>query len=182
MDAVASDIDFHVIAVHNQANVERYMNKLGKDKTNLKERNKIFQIMYKAALAFNAASLQGKKKGRYYLMRMQEQMIANIDQFNEQFTLDLARESGLDIEIFEVDMHSDFVKQLYFKNQRIAVDMNVHDVPSLVIFEYSCGDGHLISNTPITSDMVLEELDQITSQCINELGKPTSANNNFHLL
>lgn len=182
IDSVASNIDFHVIAVHNQQTVEKYMQQLGMDKIELKERNQLFQTMYKASLAFKAASLQGKKKGRYYLMRMQEQLRANIDKFDHEFTLDLAREVGLDLEIFEDDMESEFVKQLYFKDQRIAVDMNVHEVPSLVIFEYNSGDGRLISNKPITYEMVLEELDQITSQCVEELSKKKKLTNPFRIL
>lgn len=164
VDRVATQIDVHILPFHNQNLVERFMGQLGLAKSDLKQRNTIFQAIYHSSLAYKAASLQGKKLGRHYLMRMQESVQGNILKFNNDFAINLAKEVGLDVEIFQHDMQSDFIKQLFFKDQQIALEMHVKQAPALVIFEYLTGEGRLIDSIPLTHENILEEFDHIVNR------------------
>ncbi|MBZ6528194.1 DsbA family protein [Aerococcaceae bacterium DSM 111021] len=161
IDLVASNIDLHILPFHNQHLVENFMRQLGISDTSLKERNYIFQAVYRASLAYKAACMQGKRLGRYYLMRLQESIDGDVSKFNSDFAVQLAKEVGLDVEIFKQDMQSDFVKQLFLKDQKTAIDMSVHSSPSLVIYEYVSGEARLIDNQQITLESILDEIDAL---------------------
>lgn len=182
IDMVSTNIDFHILPFHNQDLVESFMSQSGVKQANLQDRNKIFQAIYRASLAYKAASLQGKKVGRHYLMRMQESIRGEINRFTTDLSLDLAQEVGLDIETFYQDIQSDFVKQLFFKDQKIAVDMKVHDAPSLVIFEYLSGDSQVLTNQPITVETILVQLDLMSNRCIQHIENAGNSQPNLRLL
>lgn len=161
IDLVTSNIDLHILPFHNQRLVEDYMQQLGIKKTNLQERNYIFQSVYRASLAYKAACMQGKRLGRYFLMRLQDTINGDISKFSEEFAIDLAKDVGLDVEIFQQDMRSDFVKQLFLKDQKTAIDMSVESTPSIVIYEYVTGEARLLEGYPITLETILDEIDAL---------------------
>lgn len=161
IDLVASNIDLHILPFHNQQLVENFMAQLDVPITNLQERNYIFQTVYRASLAYKAACMQGKRLGRYYLMRLQETIDGDISKYNSEFAIELAKDVGLDVEIFRQDMNSDFVKQLFLKDQKTAIDMSVETSPSIVIYEYVSGEARLIDQSRITLETILDEFDGI---------------------
>ncbi|XJS11345.1 DsbA family protein [Aerococcaceae bacterium WGS1372] len=161
IDLVAADIDLHILPFHNQRIVENFMNQLNIPTSDLDRRNLVFNKVYHASLAYKAACLQGKRIGRHFLMRLQELTEGDINQFNKEAALELAYEVGLDVEIFRQDYKSDFVKQLFLKDQKIANDMLVQNSPALVICEYSSDEARLIDSESITMNSILEELDAL---------------------
>lgn len=163
VDLVASNIDLHILPFHNQRLVENFMSQLGLSNADLKERNYIFQAVYRASIAYKSACMQGKRLGRYYLMRLQESVNGDLSKFTKEFALELAKDVGLDIEIFQQDMQSDFVKQLFLKDQKTAMDMSVESSPALVIYEYVSGEARLIDNQKITMESILDEIDALLS-------------------
>lgn len=166
IDLVASDIDLHILPFHNQYIVENFMNQSGIPATNLKQRNYVYNTVYRASLAYKAACLQGKRIGRHYLMRIQESTDGDITKFTKETALELAQEVGLDIEIFRQDLKSDFVKQLFIKDQKIANDMLVETSPALVICEYGSDEARLIDKQAITMNSILEEIDALICESV----------------
>lgn len=164
IDLVASNIDLHILPFHNQQLVENFMAQLDVPITNLQERNYIFQTVYRASLAYKAACMQGKRLGRYYLMRLQETIDGDISKYSSEFAIELAKDVGLDVEIFRQDMNSDFVKQLFLKDQKTAIDMSVETSPSIVIYEYVSGEARLIDQSRITLETILDEFDGIVCE------------------
>lgn len=166
VDLIASEIDLHIIPVHNQRLVDAYMIRNQFNKSNLALRNEVFQAIYQASLSYKAASIQGKRVGRLYLKRLQEQFKGDILSFNNQLAIEIAKEIGLDIETFVHDYKSDFVRQLFFKDQSIAVELGVDTSPSLVIFENLNGDGRKITSRPITMEQIFDEINHMMAECI----------------
>ncbi|MCW6667213.1 DsbA family protein [Aerococcaceae bacterium NML190938] len=157
--------DIHILCFHNQKNVSAFMQHLHIDVNNLAERNRIFQTIYKAALAYKAASLQGKRKGRDFLMRMQTDINSDISRFSTEYVLTLAEQIGLDVATFRADWQSDYVRQLYLKDQKIAADMGATCTPALVMFEHSIdGDGIMVADT-ITEEVITEQLNLMLEAC-----------------
>lgn len=186
IDLVAADIDLHILPFHNQRIVENFMYQLGIPSSDLKQRNYVFNTVYRASLAYKAASLQGKRIGRHYLMRLQELTDGDISQFTNETALDLAQEVGLDVEIFRQDYKSDFVKQLFIKDQKIAHDMLIRRSPALVIFEYSSEEARLIEDQSMTMHDILDELDAFACENIthheSHQHKTTTTRSNLRLL
>lgn len=157
--------DLHIYCVHNQQTVSAFMQHKGIDVHNLTERNRIFQVIYKASLAYKAASLQGKRKGRNFLLQMQAEIDSDISRFSTEYVLQLAEQTGLDTILFQADWQSDYVRELYLKDQKIAADMGATCVPTLVMFEHSQdGDGILVTDT-ITEEIITEQLHLMMAAC-----------------
>lgn len=166
VNMIAAKVDIHILTFHNQQIVTEFMEHLGAPVNDLKTRNQIYRTVYQASLAYKAATMQGKRKGRIFLMKMQQTIQGNIDLFSKDFVYDLVREVGLDLETFQEDFQSDFVRKLYLNDQKIAVDMQVERTPSLVVFENSI-DGFIVDGK-ITYQNILSQLDDIMEETCNE--------------
>lgn len=167
VNMIAAKVDIHFLTFHNQKIVTEFMNYLGVPANDLKTRNQIYRTVYQASLAYKAATMQGKRKGRIFLMKMQQRIQGDFDLFTKEFVYDLVREVGLDLETFKEDFQSDFVRQLYLNDQKIAVDMQVEQTPSLVVFENSI-DGFVVEGD-ITCQNILTQLDEMMEEtCQNQ--------------
>ena len=162
VERIAAKVDFHILTLHNQKIVTEFMEHMKAPANDLQTRNQIYRTVYQASLAYKAASMQGKRKGRIFLMKMQQQIHSDFDLFTKEFILDLVADVGLDVDIFKEDYKSDFVRKLYLNDQKIAVDMQVEHTPSLVIFENNI-DGFVLDG-PITQQNILSQLDDVMEE------------------
>ncbi|UUX34180.1 DsbA family protein [Fundicoccus culcitae] len=165
IEMISSKVDLHIVCFHKQRIVTDYIKQLNLDLTDLNTRNHIYRIVYHASLAAKAASMQGKRKGRLFLMKMQQRIDNQIDRYNEDFIKQIAKEVGLDVDVFMEDINSDYVRELYINDQKIATSMNVQKTPSLVIFEpISSNIGYMIEDDLITREAVISQLDEIVAE------------------
>ena len=162
VERIAAKVDVHILTFHNQKIVTEFMEHMKAPANDLQTRNQIYRTVYQASLAYKAASMQGKRKGRIFLMKMQQQIQSDFDLFTKEFILDLVADVGLDVDIFKEDYKSDFVRKLYLNDQKIAVDMQVEHTPSLVIFENNI-DGFVLDG-PITQQNILSQLDDVMEE------------------
>ncbi|WP_124058004.1 DsbA family protein [Vaginisenegalia massiliensis] len=162
VDRISSKTDIHILCFHNQRTVVDFMKQLKIPSHDLATRNKIYNVIYNASLAYKAACMQGKKKGRLFLLKMQQQLDLQIDRYNDEFVLDIAKEVGLDIDMFLIDRSSAFIKQLHLNDQKIATDMKVQATPTLVLFEHSASQSGLVIEDHITQDLIFDQLDYMT--------------------
>lgn len=100
----------------------------------LDNRNQLYTDSYHASLAFQAASMQGKKKGRNFLMTLQNKVINEGKLVTDELLLQIAKLINLDIEMFEEDLTSDFTKKAFNKDQKLALDMEITESPSCVVY------------------------------------------------
>ena len=153
-------IDFHFIPVHNFKTFSDYMKAKKIPKTNLDLRNKHFFQIYEACLAYAAASMQGKKKGRLFLMALQKAIAIDNQPFSQKLVYDIASKTNLDIEMFSEDKQSEFAKTAFEADQKVAREMHVLSNPSCVIFnDQSTNDGILIEE-----DIDLEMLQALSGE------------------
>lgn len=88
-----------------------------------------------ASIAIKAAELQGRRSGIRFLRKVQEvlflekQNISNIDVLK-----DCAKSIGLDMEEFISDLHSESAAKAFQCDLKIASEMDVQEVPTLVFF------------------------------------------------
>lgn len=106
----------------------------GETNASLSNRNQLYTDSYHASLAFQAASMQGKKKGRKFLMTLQHKVINDGLQVTEELLMEIADIINLDIEMFEEDLNSEFSKKAFNNDQKLALDMNITEIPSCVVY------------------------------------------------
>lgn len=176
IDLISAKTDVHILCFHSQNIVTEFMNRLGIPSTDLTSRNHIYRSVYLASIAHKAASMQGKKKGRRFLMEMQSRILGQLERFSDQFVLDLAEEIGLDMQTFIDDLESDYAKHLLQKDQQIARDMNVENTPALVIFEHRLGQRGVLLEGPFKAENILTQLDVLIElDYLNDIHKPKLA-------
>ncbi|WP_235715873.1 DsbA family protein [Latilactobacillus fuchuensis] len=132
-----TNIHFKFIPVLNLKNVEHYMHFQQLNSHDLDLRNQVFGTIYQAVLAYKAATFQGNKKSRAFLMCLQESFRQFDAPFNTTLVLSIAEQVGLDTEMLLEDWHSELAKQAFDSDQQLACEMNIQTSPSAVIFNYA---------------------------------------------
>ena len=178
VEQISSKVDVNILTYHNQATIQHFMDQLGIKHLSFNERNELYEIVYKAALAYKAASLQGKKLARDFLLSMQQhfnQSGTESRSFDHDDMTEIANKIGLDVQIFFEDLESQFVKNLFITDQKIAREMNVTKTPALVIFQNQSGEDGVILNEHITKETIIQELDTIVENYYNTQSRIVSS-------
>lgn len=108
----------------------------------LEQRNKLAKELYQAALDCKAALFQGKKKGRAFLLYIQQAFLNSPTGYNEALALSAAKACKLDVDMFLEDRQSEFTEHQFQQDQQLAAKMNVTDYPTLVLYNlegFDCG-------------------------------------------
>ena len=127
-------IQFRFIPFVNMKTIDRLMKT--SDTNNIKERNSLFENSYSAALDYKAAQLQGKKKGRYLLLGLQNAISIENVPYSSKLSEKFLIEAGGDLDMFRTDRQSDFVKESFQTDQQIAREMGIVSHPSAVVYNY----------------------------------------------
>lgn len=104
------------------------------DSHDLKLRNEISQKMFKVVLDYKAALFQGRKKGRQFLIQLQQQVIEHGLSYCNDIATQTAEEVNLDIDMFNEDRQSQLAKQAFHADQKMANEMGIEHTASAVIF------------------------------------------------
>ncbi|MBL1226454.1 DsbA family protein [Enterococcus sp. BWR-S5] len=131
-------IQLRLIPLVNMKTIKKLVKIHKISSTDIAERNKLFENTYSAALDFKAAQLQGKKKGRHILLNLQQLVTEESTPYSTELAEKLIVEAGGDLEMFQADRHSSFVKDSFQIDQQIAREMGVSKHPAAVIYNYAC--------------------------------------------
>ncbi|WP_165005397.1 MULTISPECIES: ClpXP adapter SpxH family protein [unclassified Enterococcus] len=131
-------MQFRFLPLVNLQTIGDVMQREGIAQSNLEERNKLFSTTYSAALDCKAAHFQGKKKGRRFLVKLQEAVGCKGIPYSEALAESIFEEVGGDLKMFREDRQSDFVKEVFFADQKIAREMGITKHPSAVVYNYAC--------------------------------------------
>ncbi|MBG9980898.1 DsbA family protein [Facklamia sp. DSM 111018] len=165
-ELISSRVEINILCIHNEYILNDFMARMGIHQSNLTLRNEIYTMLYRASLAFKAASMQGKKRGRRFLTDFQQKIQTDLHLFDNDFIIDVAEEAKLDIDLFIDDLQSDYVRDLYLNDLKIAHSMGVKITPSLVIFDSMQDRDGIIVEGSFTYDEILDLLDEmLENQC-----------------
>ncbi|GEK92050.1 DsbA family protein [Alkalibacterium kapii] len=120
----------------------------------LSNRNTLYTDSFNASLAFQAASMQGKKKGRKFLMLLQDKVINEGKEVTRELFTQIAKSIKLDIEMFEEDIESDFTKTIFLKDQKLAQEMDIQHAPSCVLYPGGSNEHGYLMDTTITKQLL----------------------------
>ncbi|MFC4772250.1 DsbA family protein [Enterococcus hermanniensis] len=130
-------IQLRLIPIMNLNTISEFMNRIGASEKDIKLRNDLSQEIHSAALDVKAAQLQGKKRGRDFLVELQEAVGQQKQKYSKKLALQLFTKIGGDVEMFLEDRHSAFVKEAFLADQQIANEMQITSHPSAVIYNYN---------------------------------------------
>ncbi|EGP4885646.1 TPA: ClpXP adapter SpxH family protein [Enterococcus faecium] len=131
-------MQFRFLPLVNLQTIGDVMQQKGISQNNLEKRNHLFSTTYSAALDCKAAQFQGKKKGRRFLIKLQEAVGCNNIPYSRALAESIFEEIGGDLNMFKEDRQSDFVKEVFFSDQKIAREMGITKHPSAVVYNYAC--------------------------------------------
>lgn len=183
VNQIAANIDIHFLPYHNHNIVTDFLQRNQLPVNDNYMRNLAYCKIYQSALAFKAATMQGKAYGRRYLFALQQAILGQIDHFNDQLVYRLVKEIGLDLNTFKSDYESDLVRKLYIKDQQIAKDMGVTTTPSLVIFNHNTDSEGILIQNEITQSTIFNALDKLLADEYhrNSIIQETHPANDLHL-
>lgn len=159
---ILDHIDLHIIPFIDIRLIDHYLKQecVFNDERLTKE--ELIKKLYLSSLAFKAANIQSKKKGREYLMSIQKGFSHSLKSLNENSLLDLAKSIGLDCDLFKKDLQSKLVRRLYLRDQSTARMLDVCQTPTLIIYEHQTGSTEYLTNKDITISNVLNILDDFS--------------------
>lgn len=101
----------------------------------LKVRQEVADTLYQVILDYKAALFQGGRRGRQYLLRLQDSMVKQGWHYSDQLARQVAKQSGLDLEMFLEDRHSTIAKKAFKKDQEIAHSLGVTTTMTAVVYD-----------------------------------------------
>ncbi len=133
IDTYENNSQVTIYPYYNTHTLYSYMvkNQLSFDNTALW--NNLHNDSYHLSLAFIAATIQGKKKGRSFLMNLQRKMMNQNELLSKALVLESAKKADLDVEMFLADFHSTFVQKLFLSDQNFSKAMEVRETPSCLL-------------------------------------------------
>lgn len=95
--------------------------------------HQVVDTLYKASLDYEAALFQGQKRGRNFLLNVQECTLRNNFKYTDEMVEKVAFKSHLDWGLFKEDRQSDLAVKTFKKDQRIAAEMQITTYPEVVV-------------------------------------------------
>lgn len=96
---------------------------------------------YIVSIAIKAAELQGRRAGLRFFRRIQEMIfLEKQNTSNLEVLKECAYRSGLDVEEFMKDIHSDSAAKAFQCDLKITSEMDVNEIPTLVFFNENIED------------------------------------------
>lgn len=130
-------IHLQILPFVNLFSVGVSMDYLSMNKTDLVLRNEQTNQIYAASLDYKAAQLQGKKIARDFLLKLQQRIGIERQEYSDALVKELFSETNGDLEMFLEDRSSELVKKNFATDQRVAKDMGITITPSAVVYDFS---------------------------------------------
>ncbi|MDM8333294.1 DsbA family protein [Limosilactobacillus panis] len=101
----------------------------------LRVRKEVADTLSQVILDYKAALFQGGRRGRQYLLRLQNAMVKQGWHYSDQLAHEIAEQSGLDLEMFMEDRHSAIAKEAFKKDQQMANSLGVTTTATAVVYD-----------------------------------------------
>lgn len=126
------------------------------------------------SLAIKAAELQGKKAGRIFLRKVQENLFLNKRNISDETVLTTcAQESRLDVQEFENDLYSSSAKKAFQCDLKLTKEMDVDFIPTIVFFNQTTEEQGIKISGLYPYDIYIQVLRQILQKDPVPSSKPT---------
>lgn len=128
-------ISYQFIPLFNMQTIADTIDLYHLDACSLKVRQEVSTTLGQTILDYKAALFQGGRRGRQYLLRLQDVMIKKGWHYSDHLAKKVAEKSQLDLEMFMEDRHSAIAKQAFKKDQAIANSLGITTTATAVIYD-----------------------------------------------
>lgn len=126
------------------------------------------------SIAIKAAELQGKKAGKKFLRKIQEYAFLNkMDISKEKNLTTCAEAAALDIDEFKKDLYSNSAKKALQCDLKLANEMEVEYIPSIVFFNETENEEGLKLPGVYSYDIYVKVLQQMLQNEVKPAKKPS---------
>lgn len=139
-DQIFGNISYQFIPLLNPQMIDQHLKATNQDCHDLNLRNEQFNLHYRAILDYKAALCQGKKKGRLFLLNLQNQIVDQGQPYSDKLVLEVAKHVHLDLEMFSEDRQSELARRAFQADQRLASEMNVADPSTAILYNADVSD------------------------------------------
>ncbi len=141
------NVSYQFIPLLNLQTITATLESHGLNPHDLALRNNASDILFQIIMDYKAALFQGRKKGRSFLLQLQQHLVCEQDEYTTELSAQIAKAVSLDIDMFMEDRSSELAHQAFIADQKMANDMGVTKPSSAVVFDADHSDyGVLIEN------------------------------------
>ncbi|WP_282801299.1 DsbA family protein [Secundilactobacillus kimchicus] len=170
---ILDNISYQFIPLLSPKIIDSHLRNSDELSNDLTTRNEQFEVHYKTILDYKAALFQGKKRGRQFLMGMQDAIVEEGREYSDDLALEIAERYSLDLEMFQEDRRSPLAQKAFKADQHLAAEMKVESPSTAVIYNISVSDYGLLLDdvTDQTLYNICEDQGLLNQPLINH-GKP----------
>lgn len=128
-------ISYQFIPMFNMQTITDTIKLYQLDPCSLKVRQEVSDTLYQVILDYKAALFQGGRRGRQYLLRLQSAMVKQGWHYNDQLAKEVAKQSGLDLEMFMEDRHSAIAREAFKKDQKMTNSLGVTQTMTAIVYD-----------------------------------------------
>lgn len=140
-------INYQFVPLFNMQTISDTIRLYGLSRCDLTVRQHVSNTIFQVILDYKAALFQGRKRGRCYLLRLQDAIVKGQVGYSRQLAEQVAKEAGLDLEMFMEDRQSKLARQAFQEDQRMAAELGVTQTATAVVLDTDQTDyGYLIAN------------------------------------
>lgn len=144
----------HFMPFLNFNTLSQYMSAHHIPEKDLDKRNALYSQMYDACLAYAAATMQGKKKARNFLLALQKGLFEEQKIYSQDLVVEKAREAKLDVPMFLEDKASDYARTVFLADQKVATEMHISSTTSCVIYNEALFDFGVLIEESVTAELL----------------------------
>ena len=95
---------------------------------------------------YKAALFQGRKRGRSFLLSLQQQLVNQNSNYTQNLGAQVAEKVHLDLEMFNEDRRSSLALKSFHDDQKMANEMGIEAPSSAVVFDTRNDDDGILIN------------------------------------
>ena len=151
-------IQLRFIPLLNMKTINEFLSRQHIPINDIKRRNRILKIYTQPLLTIKQHSYKAEK-GRQLLIGLQKAVAEDGLAYSPELSEELLLAAGGDIDMYRKDRQSDFVKESFQTDQKVAREMGIKQHPTAVVYNYTCENdfGILVEN--------FENMDEIKQLC-----------------
>lgn len=128
-------INYQFVPLFNMQTIDDTLQLYHLNQHSLQVRQVVAKTLFQVILDYKAALFQGRKRGRRYLLRLQNAIIQNDVSYSLSLVKQAARDSHLDLEMFLEDRQSKLARHAFHEDQQVAAELGVNQTATAVVFD-----------------------------------------------
>lgn len=170
------NVQYQFIPLLNMQTITNTLEAYGLNSRDLQLRNNASDTLFQIIMDYKAALFQGRKRGRAFLLQMQQRLMHEQHEYSAELAQEIAQTAKLDLDMFVDDRSSKLARQAFTADQKMANEMGVTRPSSAVVFDADRSDYGILID-----DFDYQTLADICTNKTQELQKSAQEFANFYL-